>query len=297
MNYRQGALLDRANINPVDWHSGEATTADVTIACVGISQLIEGEEGESIASPHLGDREDIGLPANQVEFLKLLRGKAKKLIVVMTGGSPIACPEVYDLADAFLFVWYPGQEGGNAVADVIFGDVAPSGRLPLTFPNSVDDLPPYDDYNMTGRTYRYMTREPLFPFGFGLSFTTFRYSDLKLSETRVKSGGSIEAHVTVTNTGGVRAEEVVQFYIKDVAGSVVLPQSALKGFQRVALWPGESGEITFQITPETMQMVNAEGERVVESGDFKVMIGGAAPMQRSIDLGAAEWQTASFSVR
>ena len=122
----------------------------------GISQLMEGEEGESIASPHLGDREDIGLPQNQIEFLKKIRNNAKKLVVVLTAGSAMAVPEVYEMADALLYAWYPGEQGGAAVADIIFGDEVPSGRLPVTFPKSVDDLPPYEDYSMTGRTYRYM---------------------------------------------------------------------------------------------------------------------------------------------
>ncbi|MEO0341385.1 MAG: glycoside hydrolase family 3 N-terminal domain-containing protein, partial [Bacteroidota bacterium] len=168
VHYSQGALLDEENRNPMDWFSGEAGDAEVTIACVGLSQLIEGEEGESIASRHLGDRVDIGLPPSQIEFLKKIRSKAKKLVVVMTGGSAIACPEVYEMADAMLFVWYPGEQGGNAVGDIIFGDAVPSGRLPVTFPMSVDDLPPYGDYAMTNRTYRYSDAKPLFPFGFGL---------------------------------------------------------------------------------------------------------------------------------
>ena len=299
VNYRQGALLDRENVNPIDWHSGEATTADVTIACVGISQLIEGEEGESIASPHKGDREQIGLPENQVKFLKLLRSKAKKLVVVMTGGSPIACPEVYDLADAFLFVWYPGQEGGNAVADVIFGDVSPSGRVPLTFPKSLDDLPPYEDYRMAGRTYRYMEKEPLFPFGFGLSYSAFEYSGLNLSSKSIDNGDSITATVNVKNTGSVAAAEVVQLYVKDVVGwrGIDLPKMALKGFQRVHLAAGESRTVSFEIPPSAMEMVDQAGERYIQRGEFHVMIGGSAPTKRSLDLGAPQWQSSSFNVR
>ncbi len=294
--YRQGALLDRPNVNPIDWFSGEAENADVTIACLGISQLLEGEEGESIASPHKGDREQIGLPENQVNFLKKIRSKANKLVVVMTGGSPIACPEVYDMADAFLFVWYPGQEGGNAVADVIFGDAVPSGRLPLTFPKSVDDLPPYEDYSMAGRTYRYMEKEPLFPFGFGLSYTTFEYSDLEL-ESAVKKGESVKATVTIKNTGSVKAEEIVQLYISDVDASVTVPNMSLKDFKRVKLWPGESKKVRFTITPELMQIVDNDGKRIIEKGEFNVMIGGSVPIQRSLDLGAAQWVKDSFVVK
>ena len=295
--YRQGALLDRQNVNPIDWFTGVAGESDVTIACLGISQLLEGEEGEAIASPDKGDRFDIRLPQNQVDFLKKIRNKANKLIVVLTGGSAIACPEVYEMADALLFVWYPGEQGGQAVADIIFGDVAPSGRLPITFPMSLKDLPAYEDYSMIGRTYRYMEKEPLFPFGFGLSYTTFKYSDLKLSTKEVERGKSVTVEVIITNTGKVKAEEVVQLYITDLKASTRVPFYSLKGFQRVQLTPGENKKVTFEITPELMQMVNDEGKRVIEKGEFKVILGSACPVQRSVDLGAALPVEAVYNVK
>lgn len=284
VQYSQGALLDRQNINPIDWFSGVAGESDVTIACLGISQLLEGE---AIASPDKGDRFDIRLPQNQVDFLKKIRDKANKLIVVLTGGSAIACPEVYEMADALLFVWYPGEQGGHAVADIIFGNSAPSGRLPITFPMSLKDLPAYEEYSMEGRTYRYMEKEPLFPFGFGLSYTTFKYSDLKLSAKEVEKGKSVIAEVTITNTGKVKAEEVVQLYITDLKASTRVPIYSLKGFQRVTLTPGENKKVTFEITPKLMQMVDDEGKRVIEKGMFKIIIGSACPARRSVDLDAA----------
>lgn len=295
--YRQGALLDRPNLNPIDWYTGVASESDVTIACLGISPLLEGEEGESIASPHKGDRLDITLPDNQVEFLKKIRNNAEKLVVVLTGGSPIACPEVYEMADALLFVWYPGEQGGMAIADVIFGDESPSGRLPLTFPKSLDDIPPYEDYSMEGRTYRYMEKEPLFPFGFGLSYAQFEYGNIELSSKRVKKGEPVTAEVTVTNIGDIKSEEVVQLYISDADASVRVPLYSLKGFKRVSLWPGESARVQFEITPELLELVNNDGERVLESGEFRVMIGGASPGQRAQDLGASPLAAASFNVR
>ncbi len=297
VHYSQGALLDEPNRNPIDWFSGEARSADVTIACLGISQLIEGEEGESIASRHKGDREDIGLPPNQVEFLKKIRANAKKLVVVLTGGSAIACPEVYEMADALLFAWYPGEQGGNAVGDIVFGDAVPSGRLPVTFPMSVEDLPPYEDYNMANRTYRYMEKEPLFPFGFGLSYTQFEYSDMDVSPAQPAAGQPVMVEVTVTNTGKYRGEEVVQLYLNDVAASVAVPKYALKGFQRVALWPGASERVSFTIAPDMMKIVNEKGERVLEKGDFKVFLGGSAPSQRSLALGAAKYLEGTFTVK
>ena len=303
VSYSQGALLDEPNRNPSDWFSGEAGAADVTIACVGISQLIEGEEGESIASRHAGDREDIGLPPNQVEFLKKIRSKAKKLVVVMTGGSAVACPEVYEMADAMLFVWYPGEQGGNAVGDIIFGDAVPSGRLPVSFPMSVKDLPPYEDYAMKNRTYRYMEKEPLFPFGFGLSYTKFEYSNLKMTKSETTANGStnvdvtVEVEATVTNTGNYRGDEVVQLYLSDVAASVPVPKYALKGFQRVTLWPGASRKVHFTVTQDMMKVVNEKGDRVFEKGDFKIYAGGAPPSQRSLTLGAAKFLEGMFSVK
>lgn len=297
VKYIQGALLDEKNRNPIDWFSSEAASSDVTIACIGISQLIEGEEGESIASRHKGDREDIGLPANQIEFLRTLRAKAKKLVVVMTGGSAIACPEVYEMADAFLYVWYPGEQGGGAVGNILFGDAVPSGRMPVTVPMSVDDLPPYEDYAMKNRTYRYAEKEPLFPFGFGLSYTTFSYSDLTLSGDKVKSGEPVEAEVTITNRGKFKADEVVQLYISDVEASVAVPVYALKGFKRISLWPGASQTVRFTITADMMKLVNEKGEKILEKGDFKVMIGGSVPSERSTELGASAWVEETFEVR
>ncbi|RME01597.1 MAG: glycoside hydrolase family 3 protein [Bacteroidetes bacterium] len=294
--YRQGVLLDEPNRNPIDWFSGTAAESDVTIACVGLSQLIEGEEGESIASRHKGDREDIGLPQNQIDFLKVLRSKAKKLVVVITGGSAIACPEVYEMADALIYVWYPGEQGGNALADVIFGDVSPSGKLPVSVPYSIADLPPFEDYNMANRTYRYMEKDPLFPFGFGLSYSKFEYSNLKLSSNKIAAGERLEVEVTVTNTGDYRSEEVVELYLKDLEASVAVPKYSLRGFQKVELWPGASTTVKFTLDQKALSIVNNEGELVLEPGKFQVFVGGSQPSRRSLDLGASPWVDSIFEV-
>ncbi|MEM9822702.1 MAG: glycoside hydrolase family 3 N-terminal domain-containing protein [Bacteroidota bacterium] len=294
VRYRQGALIDEPNRNPMDWFSEEARENEVTIACLGISQLVEGEEGESIASRHKGDRVEIGLPQNQIDFLKLIRSKAKQLVVVMTGGSAVACPEVLEMADAFLFVWYPGERGGEAVGDILFGDAVPSGRLPVSFPKSLDDLPAYEDYNMAGRTYRYMEKEPLFPFGFGLSYTQFAYSDLTLSQNVITAGSAINLTVKVKNTGKVAADEVVQLYLSDVKATVEVPQYALKGFRRISLAPGETKLVQMTIEPKMMEMVNAAGQSILEAGTFKAFVGGSVPSQRSLDLGASPYLEASF---
>jgi len=286
IDFRQGALLDRPNVNPIDWFSGSAREADVTIAVVGISNLLEGEEGASIASPDKGDRFEIGLPENQVAFLQKIRQNAKKLVVVLLGGSPMAIPEVQDLADAIVLGWYPGEEGGRAIADVLFGDAAPSGRLPITFPKSTDQLPPYDDYSMAGRTYRYMTKEPLYPFGFGLSTTTFRYGPLRLGSPTIRNGSRTTVQVDVTNTGEIAGREVVQLYVSDLEASVPVPIASLRGIEVVHLEPGASQTVEFTLTPQALSIVNEAGASVVEDGEFRITVGGASPGERAVALGA-----------
>ncbi|MDZ7723754.1 MAG: glycoside hydrolase family 3 C-terminal domain-containing protein [candidate division KSB1 bacterium] len=287
IQYRQGALLNRPNANPIDWFSGVAAASNVTIACVGINGLLEGEEGESIASPSKGDRFDISLPRSQMNLLQSLRQSTDSLVVVLTGGSPFTCSEVYELADALVFHWYSGERGGQAVADILFGDAVPSGRLPITFPKSLDDLPPYDDYSMPGRTYRYMEKDALFPFGFGLSYTTFEYQNITTAQAAIQPGESTTVSVMVTNTGSIAADEVVQLYIRDDKASVRVPYISLKDMKRITLNPGEQRSVSFAITPDLLKLVNETGERVLESGDFTLFIGGAPPLSRSLEPGSS----------
>lgn len=294
VRYSQGAMLDEKNRNPIDWFSGEAAESDVTIACIGISQLIEGEEGESIMSRHFGDRKEIGLPESQIEFLKVIRSKAKKLVVVITGGSAIACPEVYDMADALVYAWYPGEQGGMAVANTLFGKSVPSGKLPVTVPYKLEDLPPYEDYAMANRTYRYMEKEPLFPFGFGLSYTRFSYSGTEITLDEKAGADEIILTTTVKNTGAFAGEEVVQVYLSDKESSVPTPKYALKRFQRVALEPGASQEVRFVLQRSDFALVNEKGESVVEPGQFTISVGSSVPSQRSLDLGAPQFHPLTF---
>ena len=289
IEYRMGSLLDRENLNPIDWTVSRAHEADACIAVMGISGLLEGEEGESIASPTKGDRFDIGLPKAQVEQLRKLReGYDKPLILIVTGGSPIALEEVADLVDAILFVWYPGEEGGNAVADILFGDEAPSGKLPITFPKSLKQLPPYEDYSMKGRTYRYMTKEPMYPFGFGLSYTDFEFSSAGPASLELAPGQSTRLTVTVRNTGKTAAEEVVQLYVSDLESSVDVPVSSLRAFRRIRLEPGEATDLEFTVDTKMLEMVDNDGNSVLEPGDFRITIGGSSPGPRSLNLGAPE---------
>jgi beta-glucosidase len=297
MQYKPGILLDRDNNNPIDWTTGDAKRSDVTFVVMGITGLLEGEEGEAIASPNFGDRLNYNLPKNQIDFLKKIKkGNKNKIVAIITGGSPMNLSEVHDLADAVVLAWYPGEEGGNAVADIIFGKASPSGRLPVTFPKSFDQLPPYEDYSMKGRTYRYMTAEPMYPFGYGLSYTQFTYSPLTLSAQQVKKNTPVTATTTLTNTGKIESEEVVELYIT-VPQTGNNPQYSLKGIKRVKLKPGESQKVTFAITPELMKSINDNGESVLLAGNYQVSIGGSVPSQRSLDLGAAKPAQGTFAMK
>lgn len=287
VEYRKGVLLDRYNVNPIDWATEGAKEKEAVIAVMGINPMLEGEEGEALISPTKGDRFDIKLHPNQVDKLKDLRdGYDKPIILVLTGGSPIDVSEVVDIVDAILFVWYPGEKGGLAVADILYGDVNPSGRMPITFPRSLDDLPPYEDYSMAGRTYRYMTKEPMFPFGFGLSYTSFSYSAAD-TEIEMNAGEEITVEVTIRNDGQVAGEEVVQLYVSDLEASVTVPLSSLKDFRRVHLEPGESKTLSFTIGNEQLSIIDDDGKSILEPGEFRITVGGSSPGSRSLDLGAS----------
>jgi len=298
IEYRPGCQLAAPPApHTTDWSLHEAAQADVTIACMGLSPLLEGEEGDAILSDENGDRANITLPSSQVEYLKALTIQGAKVVLVLTGGSPIALGELEDMMHAIVFVWYPGQEGGKAVADVLFGRATPSGKLPITFPRSIQQLPPFDDYRMTGRTYRYATWEPLYPFGFGLSYTRFEYTDLVLEKQTIAAGESLQIRFAVTNTGPTAGDEIVQIYLSDLAASVEVPLHNLIGFQRISLSPGAVQEIEFLVTPEMMKLVDDEGNFRLEPGEFRLTIGGCSPGKRGITLGAPTPISAEFTVR
>lgn len=288
VQYSPGTTLDRKNVNPVDWSTGEAAESDVTIIGMGLTRHIEGEEGESISSPYFGDRLDYNIPENQLEYLRKIKSHGKPVIAIITGGSPMNLSEVHKLADAVLLAWYPGEEGGNAIADIIFGQVSPSGRLPITFPISLDQLPPYEDYTMKGRTYRYMTEEPMYPFGFGLSYSSFSYSDLKQSASIIKDGDKVELSCNITNTGEYPAIETVQLYITDDKATVKAPLFSLKGIKAINLKPGESKTVAFNITSDMLELINEQGDSILEKGDFTLTIAGSLPTERALELGASK---------
>jgi beta-glucosidase len=297
LEYHPGAPLKHAREIKTTWAPGMAQSADFTILCAGFNSFLEGEEGESLLSPQNGDRESISLPQSQIDYIKELAIHGARIILVLTGGSPIALGDVEDMVDAILFVWYPGMEGGRAVADVLFGDVSPSGKLPVTFPKSLDQLPPFDDYCMDGRTYRYMTEEPLYPFGFGLSYSKFEYSELQLDKPVLAPGDSLNVNLTLRNCGATDSAEVAQFYLSDLQASSVVPLHHLIGFERVHLRAGESKTLKFTVTPEMMSFYNDEGKLTLEPGQFRLEVGGCSPSGRGQELGAPKPVSALFEVK
>ena len=297
VRYHQGCFL-KDESGKMDWSAEEAKSVDLVVAVLGLSSFMEGEEGDAILSDQNGDRFDIGIPKNQLDFLKALKRAGKPVVIVLTGGSPLAIPEVHELGDAILFAWYPGEEGGAAVADILFGDVSPSGRLPVTFPRSVDQLPAFEDYAMNGpkgRTYKYMKEDPLYPFGFGLSYSTVVYEGISLDKKRLAAGGSVEAVVKLANKGKTAVDEIVQLYLSfpDEPDSAVC---SLKSFARVRLKPGKRADVRFKIGPETMAVTGNDGETRVRPGRVVVQAAGSAPLTRSVELGAAKPVSAIFNI-
>jgi beta-glucosidase len=268
---------------------------DVVIAAYGLDGSMEGEEGDAIASDSNGDRDAIELPPWQLNFLRRIKKAGKKVVLVLTGGSPIAFPE--DIADAILFAWYPGEEGGTAVADLIFGDAVPSGRLPVTFPQSTSQLPPYEDYSMKGRTYRFMKEKPLYPFGFGLSYTTFRFDGLETSSPFAAAGGSVKLKVQVSNTGKRDAEEVVQIYVTRDSRGEDEAIASLKGFKRVKVPAGKTAAAEIELPASAFETVNAEGESALLPGTYTVTAADAAPVPAAAEKGAATPVTVKICVK
>ncbi|MCK5843490.1 MAG: glycoside hydrolase family 3 C-terminal domain-containing protein, partial [Victivallales bacterium] len=292
VTYNIGCLLDSPKTNVHDWAVFEAKENDVVIAVMGLDGTMEGEEGDAIRTTD-GDRMSHSLPKPQLEYLQGLAEIDVPVILVLTGGSPIDVPA--DLVEAVLFVWYPGQEGGNAVADIIFGDKSPSGRLPITFPKSWDQLPPFEDYAMSGRTYKYMTEKPQYPFGFGMSYAKFEYSGLKLENDAISAGSDLNFEFKLTNSGDVDAEEVIQVYIGLQGGYPEQPLWKLVSFERKELKGGETTQIKASIAAEKLKSVNDDGTEGFLLGDYTVYAGGSSPGKRSLELGTSI-VSASFAI-
>ncbi|MEL1252981.1 glycoside hydrolase family 3 C-terminal domain-containing protein [Flavobacterium sp. DGU38] len=254
-----------------------ANQADAVVLVLGLNERLEGEEMKVEADGFEGgDRTSLNLPANQEELMKAMIATGKPVILVLINGSALSINWANDNVPAILTAGYPGQQGGNAIADVLFGDYNPAGRLPVTYYKSVDQLPAFENYNMKGRTYRYFDKKPLYPFGFGLSYTKFKYSNLKFPASP-SSEKDFEVSVDVTNIGERDGDEVVELYLKDEKASTPRPIIQLEGFERISLKKGESKTVRFTISPRQLSLINNKGQRVIEPGWFTLSAGGKQP--------------------
>ncbi len=267
----------RVNNAPSPEAVAAARNADVVIAAVGITSSLEGEEMPVNEPGFLGgDRTSIDLPEPEEALVEAVAATGKPLVVVLMNGSALAVNWINDHANAVLESWYSGEEGGAAIAETLSGRNNPAGRLPVTFYKDVAQLPNFEDYSMENRTYRYFHGKPLYPFGYGLSYTTFSYSNLQLAQTRFNAGSPVGASVTVTNTGKLSGDEVVQLYLKFPAVKGA-PRIALRGFERVHLNPGESKTVQFELKDRDLGMVTEDGRPIIAAGDYTLSIGGGQP--------------------
>jgi beta-glucosidase len=267
-----------------------AEAAKVAEAADAVVLVLGGNEStsrEAWADNHLGDADTLDLPGQQDDLVQAVAKAGKPMVAVLLNGRPHSIVKLSALVPAVLEGFYLGQEGGTAVADVLFGDVNPSGKLPISIPRSVGQLPVYQGRKPTSyRSYLFASREPLFPFGHGLSYTTFSISDLTVSPAVIGPGGQVRVEAAVANTGKRAGETVVQLYLRDLVSSVTRPVAELAGFARVSLAPGESKRVGFDLGPEALALYDEELKRVVEPGTFEVRVG----------TGPADLVKASFEV-
>ncbi len=264
--------------------------ADVVVAFVGLSPNLEGEEMPvHIPGFSGGDRTDITLPAAQQQLLEAAKATGKPLVVVLMNGSALAVNWAQQNADAILEAWYPGEAGAQAIAETLAGTNNPAGRLPVTFYASLDQLPPFEDYAIANRTYRYFKGKPLYGFGYGLSYTTFAYSNLKVSTNTLHAGDTLTVEADVKNTGKRAGEEVAELYLTP-PHTDVSPNQALDGFSRVSLAPGQTKHVTFSLDPRTLSQVDDKGARAVTPGSYRITVGSGQPTE------TANGQTTTFTI-
>ncbi len=270
-----------------------AREADVVIAVVGITSDLEGEEMDvKVEGFKGGDRTSLDLPREEEQLLEQVKASGKPLVIVLMNGSALAVNWANQNADAILDAWYPGEEGGAAIAETLAGSNNPAGRLPVTFYKSVDQLPAFEDYSMKGRTYRYFQGEPLYPFGFGLSYSSFEYSNLTVE--KAARDGSVGVRVEVTNKGQREGDEVAELYISRKNSRYAGPRIALKGFQRIHLNPNEGRQLSFTLSREQLESIDANGRHVYEPGTFSISVGGQQPTESALRTHAAA--VAKFSL-
>jgi beta-glucosidase len=273
-----------------------AQRADVTVLCLGLDATIEGEEGDTSNEFSGGDRKNLNLLGLQQELMEAVYAAGKPVILVLLSGSALTINWADEHIPAIIEAWYPGGQGGRALASMIFGEYSPSGRLPITFYKTTKELPDFHDYSMENRTYRYMKNEALYPFGYGLSYSKFSYGNIRISSERINPGESIEVKAKIKNIGSFESDEIAELYLKDIEASVRVPRWQLTGIHRVHLKPQEETEICFTITPRQMALIDEDGNCILEPGKFEVFVGGSQPDSRSLYLTGTPVASAFFNV-
>jgi len=278
-----GFQATTANVNPLNFAIKEARTKDVSIITLGLSGMLEGEEGDAIATANHGDRDSLRIPEHQLEFLRQIgKYRTNKIIAIICGGSPVELQEVTELCDAVVVSWYPGQAGGEALADLLFGDDNFSGRLPITYPTNAEALPPFEDYSMKGRTYKYQKDGIAYPFGYGLAYGgKVKYGPAKAE----KKDYGFDLSVSLSNDTQYTIEETAQLYVASPAAGVSAPFNSLIGFKRIKLAPGEVKEVVIKAELERMKTVQEDGSSVLLPGEYTFSVAAAAPCARSKELG------------
>jgi beta-glucosidase len=259
-----------------------AKQSDAVILCLGLNPTLEGEEMPVLVEGFAGgDRIDIGLPRTQKALIKELAALGKPTVLVLLNGSALALEDEAAGLPAIVEAWYPGQQGGAAIADVLFGDYNPAGRLPVTFYKNANDIPEFTNYDMQGKTYRYFTGTPLYEFGYGLSYSTFEYSIAKAPQG-IKAGENIKITAEVTNTGQRDGDEVVQLYVSLPDSKLKKPVRALQGFKRIHLKAGEHRKVEFTLTPDQIAARDEANQPAVEAGTVHISVGGKQPDTQAI---------------
>lgn len=273
-----------------------AQRSDAVVLCLGLDATLEGEQGDVSNEYAGGDKSDLNLPGHQQELLETICKTGKPVILVLLSGSALAVNWAHEHVQAIVQAWYPGAEGGKAVASLLFGEFSPSGRLPVTFYRTSEELPDFCDYSMRNRTYRYMENEALYPFGYGLSYSNFEYGELQIDRSKLNTGEEFSCRVTLKNTGKYEADEIVQLYLEDVEASVEVPRWQLSGIKRVHLLPGETTEVSFTVAPRQMVLIDNDGRCILEPGRFNVYVSGCQPDRRSLELTGNKTARGSFEL-
>ncbi|MFC1573695.1 glycoside hydrolase family 3 N-terminal domain-containing protein [Candidatus Latescibacterota bacterium] len=282
-------LDDKSELaDPVDNARLIKEAVKVAKSCDAVILAVGGNEAtcrEGWAKTHLGDRHTIDLVGQQNDLVKAIVETGKPVVVVLINGRPLSINYIAEHVSAILEGWYLGQETGTAIADILFGDCNPGGKLPITFPRSAGHIPAYYNHKPTvNQDYLFETKEPLFPFGYGLSYTTFEYSNLRVSPETIGPEGKAFVSVDITNTGTIAGDEIAQMYIRDVVSTVTRPVMEMKGFERVRIEPGKTVTVEFDITPDKLSFLDEQMERVVEPGDFRIMVGKSSKEYEEIVL-------------